>query len=281
VAAAPAPAAARDAVVSRLSELRSRDKARVVAGLEAGPLEAEHVAPALALLAWDEVAGAAARSLAEVAARHTGQLVDALLDPAADFAVRRRVAAPLAQARSQRALDGLLAGLHDKRFEVRYRCGRALARLASEAPQLLVPAEQVFDAVLREAEVDRHVWESHRLLEAVDDDPMSLGGAVRERASRSLEHVFTVLSLVLPRQPLQVAYRGLYTTDPVLRGTALEYLEIALPERVRQRLWPFLDDSPSRRRRERPAAQVMADLLSSGASIASNLAALDRGSTAP
>ena len=276
--AEPAPAPARDPVVSRLAELRSRDQARVVAALRSGPLEAEHVAAAIGLLAWDEVSGAAAAALGEVAARHTGQLVDALLDPGADFAVRRRVAAPLARARSQRALDGLLAGLHDKRFEVRYRCGRALVRLYAEAPQLVVPADLVYGAVVREAEVDRRVWESHRLLEAVDDDPMSLGGALRERASRSLEHVFTVLSLVLPRQPLQVAYRGLYTTDPVLRGTALEYLEIALPERVRQRLWPFLDDSPSRKRRERPEAQVMADLLSSGASIASNLAALDRDS---
>ena len=274
------PVQARDAMMSRLDELRSRDRTRVAAALQAGPLEAEHVATVIGLLAWDEVAGAAAAALGGAAGRHTGQLMDALLDPDADFAVRRRVAAPLAQARSQRALDGLLAGLHDKRFEVRYRCGRALVRLHAEAPQLAVPADLVFDAVLREAEVDRRVWESQRLLEAVDDDPLSLGVAVRERASRSLEHVFTVLSLVLPRQPLQIAYRGLFTTDPVLRGTALEYLEIALPERVREKLWPFLDDRPPRKRRDRPTTEVMADLLSSGASIASNLAALDRGGTA-
>ena len=265
-----------DPAASRLAELRSRDAARVKAALRSGPLEAEHVATAIALLAWNDVAAAAAEALGEAASRHTGQLVDALLDPDAEFAVRRRITAPLARARSQRAMDGLLAGLHDRRFEVRYRCGRALTRLAADAPQLAVPPESVYAAVLREAEVDRQVWESQRLLESVDDDPMSLGAALKERASRSLEHVFTMLSLVLPRQPLQIAFRGLHTTDPMLRGTALEYLEIALPDRVRQRLWPFLDDSPSRARRGRPDAQVMADLLGSGASIAANLATLDR-----
>ena len=39
-----------------------------------------------------------------------------------------------------------------------------------------------------------------------------------------------------PTTPLQIAYRGLHTTDPVLRGTALEYLEGVLPPDIRDRL---------------------------------------------
>jgi hypothetical protein len=239
------------------------------------------VAPAITLLAWDDVAAAAGEALAGAAVRHTGQLVDALLDPDTDFAVRRRIAAPLARAGSQRALDGLLAGLHDRRFEVRYRCGRALTHLRGTAPELVVVPELVYAAVLREAEVDRRVWESQSLLERVDDDPLSLGDALQQRASRSLEHVFTVLSLVLARQPLQIAFRGLYTSDPALRGTALEYLEIALPAPVRDKLWPFLDDSPARARRPGPTDQVVADLLKSGDSIALNLEARGRREGAP
>ena len=48
---------------------------------------------------------------------------------------------------------------------------------------------------------------------------------VKDRAGQSLAHVFTLLSLVLPTEPLQIAFRGLHTDDQNLQGTALEYLE--------------------------------------------------------
>ena len=75
---------------------------------------------------------------------------------------------------------------------------------------------------------------------------------VRDRAGESLAHVFTLLSLVLPREPLQIAFRSLHTDDQNLQGTALEYLEGVLPAPIRERLWPFLEDAaPSRARRAR------------------------------
>jgi hypothetical protein len=53
--------------------------------------------------------------------------------------------------------------------------------------------------------------------------------------------VFTLLSLVLPSDPVQVAFRGLHTDDENLRGTALEYLDGVLPPAIRTRLWPSLE----------------------------------------
>ena len=100
---------------------------------------------------------------------------------------------------------------------------------------------------------------------------------LRERASRSLEHVFTLLALVLSRQHLTIAFRALHTSDPMLRGTALEYLETLLPEPIRARLWPYLEDRRSARPAARPAADVAQDLLRSRQSIALNLEALRRG----
>ena len=88
------------------------------------------------------------------------------------------------------------------------------------------------------------MWEGHRLLEG-DRSP---GGRVfadefvKDRAGRSLAHVFTLLSLVLPFEPLQISYRGLHTDDDKLRGTALEYLESVLPKPIREGLWPFLEE---------------------------------------
>jgi hypothetical protein len=97
---------------------------------------------------------------------------------------------------------------------------------------------------------------------------------LRDRANRALEHVFTVLALVLPRQPLKIAFRGLHTSDRQLRGTALEYLETSLPDDIRKALWPFLEDLRSRRSSQKTAEQVLGDLLASNQSIAVNLEAL-------
>jgi hypothetical protein len=274
-----------DPVLGRIHALRSSDPRRVRAALAKAPLGAAHIPHAIALLAWDEVAADALAALKAAAPHHTGQLVDALLDQDEDFTVRRRLPAALAQVRSRRAVEGLLEGLADRRFEVRFRCGRALARLVAAEPSLAVSADRVHAAVLREVAVDRQVWESQRLLDRADEDDQEAGfvdEVLRDRASRSLEHVFTVLSLVLPRQALRVAFRGLHTDDPQLRGTALEYLETALPAPVHAKLWPFLDDHPRRAAAPaRPREEVVAELLRSNESIALNLAALRRKEPTP
>jgi hypothetical protein len=78
----PASVPPPDPAAARVRDLRSADPVRVRAALlRAGPLDDAAVAPAIALLAWDEVAEEAIRALREVAPHHTGQLVDALLSP--------------------------------------------------------------------------------------------------------------------------------------------------------------------------------------------------------
>jgi hypothetical protein len=121
------------------------------------------------------------------------------------------------------------------------------------------------------------VWQSHRLLDAMGDDKASfVDEFIKDRAGQSLAHVFVLLSLVLPATPLQIAYRGLHTSDPALRGTALEYLEGVLPPDIRDRLWPFLGTgapvAPATRGRE----EILADLLRSNESIVLNLQELRR-----
>ncbi len=158
-----------------------------------------------------------------------------------------------------------------------------LSRLLELNPKLTVPRDRAYGIVLREVAVDRGVWQSHRLLDRLEDEEWSpvMDELLRERANRGLEHVFTILSLVMARQPLKVAFRGLHTDDTLLRGTALEYLESALPEPIREALWPFLEDTGARRH-GRSAGDVLADLLASNQSIAVNLEELrrKRGSSA-
>jgi hypothetical protein len=133
--------------------------------------------------------------------------------------------------------------------------------------------------VLREVEAGAGVWESRRVLDRMDDEGWSpvMDEMVRDRANRSLEHVFTLLALALPRQPLRIAFKGLHTEDPLLRGTALEYLESSLPPEIRKPLWPYLEDNrPKRAAEVRPREQVLQDLLESSDSIVIRLEELRR-----
>ncbi len=267
-----------DPEIQEILALRSRDRQRVAAILadDEGlpPTLVPHVIP---LLAWDPVAVDAVRALRRVAEEHVGELTDALVDPNQPFAVRRRLARVFSVCVSQRAVDGLLLGLDDLRFEVRFQCGRSLAAVASKNLFIRIDERRVFDAVRREVAVGRPVWESQRLLDHIDREQTSFADEfLKDRAGQSLAHVFALLSLVLPAAPLQIAYRGLHTDDVGLRGTALEYLEGVLPPDIRERLWPFIGGAPVRARAVRSREAILDELMRSNQSIMLNLEELRR-----
>jgi len=274
-----------------LSGIQSGDRTtrmmllRTVGGAEStvfghSPIRADapSVAPARALGALT-ASDSDSAVLERLRALRPDELGDALVDPNVDLRVRRRIPAVLAADPSRRAVEVLTVCLTDRRFEVRYRCGRALARLLIGSPGLTVDPGIIFDAVRREAKLGRHVWHSQRLLDRLEktDEDSFVDEFLRDRAGRSLEHTFTLLSLVLPREPLQIAFRGLHANDPKLRGTALEYLESVLPPDVREPLWPYLEpERPSYAapRPPRDRDQVLDDLLRSHGSIQADLEAL-------
>src|SRR5207244_9341015 len=107
-------------------------------------------------------------ALRTVAEEHVGQLVDALLDPNQDFAIRRRLARAFSVCVSQRAASGLMFGLDDPRFDVRYQSARSLASIVDSNPRVQIDRDQIFAVVLREVAVGRGVWESRRLLDVAD-----------------------------------------------------------------------------------------------------------------
>jgi hypothetical protein len=212
----------------------------------------------------------------KTAAQGLDALVRVLLDPAQDEAVRQRAARALSKLGSQRAVDGLLLVLEDPRFGVRFQAARSLAALLEKDAALSIDPQRVYDVVGREIASGRPVWEGRRLLEPFDGDVVTgeraLNDFVRDRAGRSLSHVFTLLSLVLPGEPLRIAYRSLRSEDRHLRGTALAYLDGVLPPAIRERLLPFLEDELPRRRAQR--GEIIADLLRADPSVTlRNLAA--------
>ena len=262
-----------DSDVGQIAALRSRDPERILRVLR-GPdgLPAALVPHVLPLLAWDTVAQAAMIALRKGVDERIGELTDALLNPNQPFVIRRRLARVFSAGSSQRAADGLLLGLDDLRFEVRYHCARSLAELREKYPRIRIDKERIFEVVQREAAVGRPVWDSQRLLHQVDDlRPNIFDDVVKDRASRSLAHVFTLLALVLPAEPLLIAFRGLQTDNQQLRGTALEYLEGVLPPAIRTSLWPYLEDPRTAPSKARPREQILDELLRSHQSILLNL----------
>ena len=271
-----------DAVVAAIVELRSGDARRVHRALALNsPLRAPLVPHVIQLLGWDQMYPEATRALRASVGTCSGQLVDWLLDGQVDFAIRRRIPRVLAAARSQLVFDGLMHALADRRFEVRYQSGRAMATMHDQVGWIEVNQRQLMESVSKELNVSKPVWEGQRLLDGTEDSEVSplMDEFLRNRSSRSLEHVFTLLMLVLPKEPLRVAFRGLHTDDAHLRGTALEYLESTLPEGIFDKLRPLLDSDAERARKKpdaRAAEDVLAQLMLSNQSIMVNLDELRR-----
>jgi hypothetical protein len=237
--------------------LRSGDKGSVteVLAREEG-LSAALVAHAIPLLDGP-LSDYALFALRKVSEERVGQLTDALLDPNQDDVIRQQLARVFSVAVSQRAADGLLLALDDKRFEVRYQAARSLGLIFTRNPRILISRERILDIVVREVALGRPVWESRSQLDkSFKESPLE--EFVRDRAGQSLAHVFTLLSLILPSQPLHIAFRSLHSRDSRLRGTALEYLEGVLPAELRQQLWPFLVQGDAVRPPHQPLQVVAA-----------------------
>ncbi len=258
---APALTTPEDAAMATLIDLRSRnaDRVRSALGRLKSP-DATHVTQIVQLLAWDEVLDPARRVLERCAQAHVGLLTDELLNPENDFALRRRIPRVLGTLSSPRALSGLLSGLDDVRFEVRYQCSQAIDRIQRRAPNLAVDRDRVLAVVERELSVEPSVWHAYRLLDrsAAEPPPDRAAHAWRDR---SLEHVFLLLATVYPREEMLVAMRAVDSTDPVLKGLAIEYLESVLPQSIRTRLSEILDARVTEAGRVTP--QVALEMLRS------------------
>ncbi len=264
----------RDPLIGRVADLRSGDPGRIRDTLRSDESLNPSLAPfIIPLLAWDEVTVDASITLCSIAPEITGLLLDRLLDPTEEFAIRRRIPRILGTCQSGRAVNGLFNACEDKRFEVRYRTGNALTAIQKRYAAIPIDRERVFSIVLREVQVDRRVWESERLLDRPREGDQSLfvDDVLKRRTNRSMEHVFTLLSLVLPHEPLRIAFRGLHTEDVHLRGTALEYLESVLPRKIRKSLWPFLEGTTQPEAAARSQEEILSDLLRSNPSIEMNL----------
>lgn len=254
-----------------LEELSSGDATRVRGVLKldvvtaAGATEARrrrlaaHVVP---LLEVDELASDAQQFLRARGARIAGLLVDELLEPDTPTRVRMGLAAVLGSLVDARAVAGLWKGVSNDDFDVRFACARAAARIASRDPSLAPPRSEVQARIASELDVSDDAWsrQGERPPAAAGERSALLSRASLGRVSRSVEHVFTLLSIAHGRELIASALAGLTSGDEALRGTALEYLESVLPAAQCRRLFARLDAGvapPTRRSQQEIEQQLL------------------------
>src|SRR4029077_20170463 len=67
--------------------------------------------------------------------------------------------------------------------------------------------------------------------------------AMGNTMEQELERIFRVMALLLPHAGLHDAYIGLRSSNPIVRGNAIEFLDNVLKPELRQVLVPLLDSS--------------------------------------
>ena len=253
-----------------VANLSSEDVSRIRRGLRSDFMDPQLAPYLIPLLANDQVAEDARMELRWLVPRIIGQITDAFLDPAIPLLVRQRLPRVLEVCHNPRAVDGLLQGLNDYEFNVRYSCARALARMRSRNSDLKIPREAVLTAVRHELNVETETWAIRTL---TIDTTLPVDGLVDSsnlpKSNRSVEHVFTLLSLWLERDALQLALQAIYSTDKSLRGTALEYLENVLPDDIRLDLWRQIGISKATGKSKRSRRTIVSELRQAASSLTS------------
>jgi AAA family ATP:ADP antiporter len=231
---------ASDALLQRIAWARSGDPALVRRALRHGSeLDPALVACILPLLSSELLFAEVVRVLRRAAPKVTGQLVDALLDPDGDPVVRRRIPRVLKACPTPRSALGLRTAVDDSSFEVRAAATAALAALHERSNVVQVSREEVLERVRRELDSG-------------------------EPVDRQLPQLFALLSLMLERGPLQIAWTAMKAQDRALRGTALEYLSNVLPADVFPRIRScFGASSVPAPSSHRPMEQVTEELRAS------------------
>jgi MFS family permease len=210
-----------------VADLCSADPGRIRRALNISFSDVRLTPYVLPLLAIDEISEDIRTELRWLAPRIIGQLTDAMLDPDVPLLARQRLPGVLEASHNPRAIEGLLLGMADISFNVRYSCARALARMRTRNARLEIPRHKVFTAIRHELHVSKDKWEGRDLELKIDDLP----GAATDSLDidRGLEHVFTLLALTLDPDAVHISMQAAFSEDANLRGTALEYLENVLP----------------------------------------------------
>jgi HEAT repeat protein len=182
--------------------------------------------------------------LREYGTRILGTLADRLRDPAEDIHVRRSIPLVLAYYPQQESVDVLLDGLFDYDGLLRYRTIRSLVKLRMLDPDLQFDREKV-SLRLREESEDT-IWHRHALAALYPKGGSNdlLEKLLKDKIHRGKDRVLRLLALLLPPTTAISALLAMAEDDRVKRAAVAEFLDNALPGRLRDIVLPVIEPKP-------------------------------------
>jgi len=186
--------------------------------------------------------------LREYGPRIIGTLADVLRDPAEVIEVRRSIPLILAYYPQQESVDVLLDGLFDYDGLLRYRTIRSLGKLRMLDPDLQFDRKKV-SLRLRE-ESENAIWHRQALAALYPKGGSNdlLEKLLKDKISRGKDRVFRLLALLLPPTTAISAFLAMAEDDRVKRAAVAEFLDNALPGRLRDLVLPVIEPKANVRR---------------------------------
>ena len=188
----------------------------------------------------EALTSAIAHFLAQPGSAESAHTVRVLLDSAPPEA-RRQIPELLERIGTPAAAEHLTDYLFDADPIMRLKTVTALNRVRQANEE--GPIEGDLVEVVLEAEIMGH-YRSYQVLAECNRS----GGdaaAMREEMERELERIFRLAKLLMPDHDLHSAYHGVQSDNAAVHANALEFLDHALPPRLRQSLLPLIDSEVS------------------------------------
>ena len=188
---------------------------------------------------------AARFALATLGDRVVGTLGDYLCDVTVPLPVRHAIPRALGEIHTQASVDALFRCRDREDVRLAYRVLKASNRIRSSGAEVVFPRMLVTEDI--EFDVRSHLfalvhYRSSPIGLAKQSAERLLVVALNERMEFALDRVFRRLALLYPSGDVLAAWQGVQSSQPRLRGNAIEYLENALAQDHRKLVLPLVDD---------------------------------------
>lgn len=231
-------------MVSELNKLladRSSDVLRYAIESAGKQKRREFVPYLIHHLSTPALKGIARKALIEYASKITGILKDYLSDPDVNLRTRQAIPEILEQAGTQRAADLLSAELQKKDHEIETEIIESLYKMRARYPEIHFPQKPIFEKTI---EMIRKCYlillEMHGMM--TDERKGNLVGDMEKNLTRSLRHIFELLSLVYSPDDITKAYQNIRAGTKKSIDYSIELLDNILQKDIKELLLPLIDD---------------------------------------
>ena len=191
----------------------------------------------------NEIAGEAGDTLTHYGPPVLPVLDRAYADPTQPVELRRRLPRVVGAIGGVDAVAWLMSRLDESDRVARYHIVKALNKLRARDASLFFDPLQIERRLLIEIREHDHLLTMRQYPLPADSDPSSrlFKQAVAERMEDNLKLIFRLLGLLFSIKEIHAAYYGVTSDDARVRDHAIEFLDSALPARLKQPLMPLID----------------------------------------